>query len=260
MPGHSGAGVFRSLRFRMAVSHAFVLAVIVGTLGGAGYLLLARSLDRGVTRELATAAREQAERISEHGVLLPPPDSDIPSRAAVQLALYASDGTLVGEPSEVPSWLTPRPSEVTDVEVAGEPVRIVTVPVTVGGGAVDSVVAARSLAPEETLLHRVRLLLLAGGGLALAASLGAGWMLAGRAVRPVRRAYDAQAGFAADASHELRTPLTFIRSGVEVLAEREPELGREVLSEIDYLTRLTQRMLLLARAESDRGDRGGVDL
>ena len=71
----------------------------------------------------------------------------------------------------------------------------------------------------------------------------------------MERAYEAQAGFAADASHELRTPLTFIRSGVEVLAEREPDLGGEVLSEVDYLTSLTQRLLLLARAE-----RGSVQL
>jgi signal transduction histidine kinase len=81
-------------------------------------------------------------------------------------------------------------------------------------------------------------------------------------VRPVERAYETQAGFAADASHELRTPLTFIRSGVEVLAERDPELGRDVLSEVDYLTGLTQRLLLLARAE--RGavtlERGPVDV
>jgi len=36
---------------------------------------------------------------------------------------------------------------------------------------------------------------------------------------------------------------------VEVLAERDPELGTEVLGEVDYLTRLTERLLALARAE-----------
>jgi signal transduction histidine kinase len=132
--------------------------------------------------------------------------------------------------------------------------------VTIAGVPSGTVVAARSIAPEEALLHRVRLLLVAGGGIAFAASLGAGWMLAGRAVRPVRAAYDAQAGFAADASHELRTPLTFIRSGVEVLAEREPDLGREVLSEIDYLTGLTKRLLLLARAQGEHPERGRESL
>src|SRR5439155_14711183 len=124
------------------------------------------------------------------------------------------------------------------------------------------IAAGRSLLPEERLLHRVRLQFLLGGAAAVLVSLGAGRWLAGRAVRPVERAYEAQAGFAADASHELRTPLTFIRSGVEVLAERDPELGRDVLSEVDYLTGVTQRLLLLARAE--RGtvmlDRGQVDV
>src|SRR5439155_6247969 len=131
----------------------------------------------------------------------------------------------------------------------GEPVRVITVADLVGGRTVATVVAAKSLLSEELLLHRIRLLLLGGGALAIVASLGAGWWLSSRAVRPVIAAYEAQAGFAADASHELRTPLTFIRSAVEVLAERDPELGTEVLGEVDYLTRLTERLLALARAE-----------
>ncbi len=224
--------MFRSLRFRMASSHALVLAVILVVLGGVVQFLLARSL------------------IHEAGRLLPPTDSDVPSAAAVQIAVYGAPGDqLVGEPSEIPSWLTHHSEEVTDLRVGGEHVRVVTVPVSSQGSIVGWVVAGRSLLAESDLLHRVRLLLLLGGGAAVAASLGAGWWLAGRALQPVQQAYEAQAGFAADASHELRTPLAFIRSGVEVLAENDSELGREVLSEVDYLTGLTQRLLLLARAE-----------
>jgi signal transduction histidine kinase len=174
----------------------------------------------------------------------------VPSAASVRVAVYeAPGGDLVGEPTEVPLWLKRYPSVVTNVVVAGEHVRVVNVPVVVDGRTVAWVAAGRSLKAEEQLLDRVRLALLFGGALAVVASLAAGWWLAGRAVEPVQRAYEAQAGFAADASHELRTPLTFIRSGVEVLAERDPELGKEVLSEVDYLTGLTQRLLLLARAE-----------
>jgi signal transduction histidine kinase len=150
----------------------------------------------------------------------------------------------VGEPDEAPPWLRPYPQEVTDTRAGGEAIRVVTV-----SSRAAVVVAGRSLEPEARLLRRVRLLMLAGGGIGLALALGAGWWLAGRAVRPIEHAYEAQAGFAADASHELRTPLTFVRSGVEVLAEHDPELGAQVLSEIDYLTALTQRMLLLARTE-----------
>jgi signal transduction histidine kinase len=101
-------------------------------------------------------------------------------------------------------------------------------------------------------MHRVRLLLLIGGGIAVAASMAAGWWLAGRAIRPIRRAYDAQAAFAADASHELRSPLAFVRAGVEVLGDSRPELGHDVLGEIDYLTELTERLLTLARSDGRR--------
>ena len=254
--------MFRSLRFRMAASHAAVLTIIVIALGGGGQWLLARSLDGSATSEILTAAREQATRILEQHEVTPPPDSDVPSHVALRVAVFTPDGQIVGEPAEIPTWLHPYGGQVSNLHVSGEEVRVVTLEVSSGGQPIASVVAGRSLAAEGRLLHRVRLLLLFGGGIAVVASLTAGWWLAGRAVRPVQRAYEAQAGFAADASHELRTPLTFIRSGVEVLAERDPELGYEVLGEIDYLTGLTQRLLLLARAQ--RGtmtlDRVSIDV
>lgn len=241
--------MFRSLRLRIALSHALVLIVILLILGVSLQYLLARNLDNAATAELVGVARGQVERIEEAGAPVPPADADIPSAAGVQVAVFLPDGQTLGEPTENPDWLREYPDGVTNLSVAGEHVRVVLMPAYVNGALVAWVAAGRSLAAEDRLLHRVRLLLLAGGSLAVLASLAAGWWLAGRAVRPVERAYEAQAGFAADASHELRTPLTFIRSGVEVLAERDPELGREVLSEVDYLTGLTQRLLLLARAE-----------
>jgi signal transduction histidine kinase len=163
--------------------------------------------------------------------------------------VFRSDGSIVGESTDVPVWLRPQDARVVTRSVFGEPVRLVTLTARLPSGERATVVAGRSLEPEQQLLSRVRLLLLAGGLLAVAASMVAGWFLAGRALRPVRRAYEAQANFAADASHELRTPLAFVRSGVEVLADHDPELGADVLSEVDYLTDLTNRLLTLARAD-----------
>jgi signal transduction histidine kinase len=232
----------------MAASHAAVLAVILLGLGLTGLVLLQRSLSNGVTQDLLDAAHREVDRVEEAGRLLPPPDSDVPSSAATRIAVFDAGGMLAGEP-EAPTWLRPSATRVRELQVSGERVRIVTLRATSGGTLLGTVVAGRSLAPEERLLARVRLLLLAGGGVAIALSLLAGWGLSGLAARPVERAYAAQAGFAADASHELRSPLAFVRSGVEVLAEHDRELGAQVLSEVDYLTALTGRLLGLARAE-----------
>jgi signal transduction histidine kinase len=234
----------------MAISHGLTLAVILLVLGGVLQILLARRLDASATDELRAAASGQAARIREADRPIPPTDSDVPSAASVQLAVYtAPDKTLVGESTEVPPWLRAYPSAVTDLDIVGERVRVVTVPAFVRGRALAWVSAGRSLAPEDRLVDRMDVALVLGGLAAVASSLAAGWWLAGRASRPIQAAYEAQAGFAADASHELRTPLTFIRSAVEVLGADDPELRGQVLSEVDYLTGLTRRLLLLARAE-----------
>src|SRR5438105_1361962 len=107
----------------------------------------------------------------------------------------------------------------------------------------------RSLPLRMALSHGLVLALILGGLAGVVASMIAGWVLSGRAARPVRRAYDAQAAFASDASHELRTPLAFVRSGVEVLAEHDQELGADVLREIGYLTSITDRLLSMARMQ-----------
>ncbi len=243
--------MFRSLRVRIALSHALVMIVILVVLGLIVQFVLARTLDASITRQLRASADGVATHIVELGHPTPPPDSDVPSDAATQIAVYTPDGALVGEHAETPSWLRPTGTTVIDLDVSGQRVRVVTMPVTIDGGIVAWVVAGQPTVAEDDLVHRVRMLLLGASVLAVLASLAAGWWLAGGAVRPVQRSYEARAAFAADASHELRTPLTFIRQGVEVLATHDEALGQQVLAEVDYMAGLSQRLLLLARAEGE---------
>src|SRR5262245_6791974 len=255
--------MFRSLRVRLAVSFAIVSLVILAIFTVLVLVLLAAGLNHRATDQLQAEASAQVQRIQEGGSLEPTGDVDVPSASAIQIAVYPTgSNAAAGDPGEGPTWLIPYPSTVTDLRVAEEHVRVVTLPAYVNGNDVARVVTGRSLEPEAALLDRVRSLFLWGGLIVLGASALAGWWWAGRAVEPVERAYEAQAGFAADASHELRTPLAFIRAGVETLVESDPALGAEVLEEVDYLTALSQRMLQLARA--DRGqlalERGSLDL
>jgi signal transduction histidine kinase len=234
----------------MALSHGGVLLLILVTLGGVGYVLLARSLNRNATGVARAAVAQEADRVAEAGRLVQAPDSDVPSSAEVRVALYDAAGRPVGEPGDAPPWLRPRSDPVTTVRVLGEEVRVITAPLRIHGAMAGTVVAGLSLQPTDHLLDRVRLVLLVGGIAAVALSSAAGWVLAGRAVRPVRRAYEAQAAFAADASHELRTPLAFVRSGVEVLAATDPALGEDVVAEVDHLAAVTDRLLALARSDA----------
>jgi signal transduction histidine kinase len=69
------------------------------------------------------------------------------------------------------------------------------------------------------------------------------------------RLVEAQREFISDASHELRTPITIARGHSELVRDA-PELGSQthadvevVLDELDRLSRLSERLLLLASAE-----------
>jgi two-component system, OmpR family, sensor histidine kinase CiaH len=82
---------------------------------------------------------------------------------------------------------------------------------------------------------------------------------AGKALKPIEQAHDAQARFAADASHELRTPLAALRLENEVflhqkissLAESK-ELIRSNLEEAQRLENLANNLLTLTQYNSVR--------
>jgi two-component system sensor histidine kinase CiaH len=115
----------------------------------------------------------------------------------------------------------------------------------------------RSTEPEEQALQRLLLVLVGGGGAGLLLALAGGYVLAGRALRPIRAAMDSQRAFIADASHELRTPLSVMRANAELLKRHpsepvgtNPEAVDDIIGESDRLGRLVGQMLTLAQADA----------
>jgi signal transduction histidine kinase len=87
---------------------------------------------------------------------------------------------------------------------------------------------------------------------------GAGYFLAGRTLRPIKKTLDAQKQFTADASHDLRTPLAILKTESEVLLQSNSsdveEYKKNITSnieEIDRMSRLVADLLLIARTDGD---------
>lgn len=145
----------------------------------------------------------------------------------------------------------------------GEPQRIYAFAVTVNGtpGVVQ---IGRSTEPEEAALSQLRIVLLAVLAVSIVPAVGGGYLLSGRALRPIKTAMDSQRTFIADASHELRTPVAVVRTNAELLKRHlGPDTGHtaasdqvaldDILSESDRLGRMVDQMLTLA--EADAGER-----
>src|SRR2546422_5767152 len=145
----------------------------------------------------------------------------------------------------------------------GEPQRIYAVAVTVNGtpGVVQ---IGRSTEPEEAALSQLRIILLRVLAVSIVPAVAGGYLLSGRALRPIKTAMESQRTFIADASHELRTPVAVVRTNAELLKRHfEPDTAQtagsdqvaldDILSESDRLGRMVDQMLTLA--EADAGQR-----
>jgi signal transduction histidine kinase len=145
---------------------------------------------------------------------------------------------------------------VSDATIAGVPWRVLTVPIaTPQATLLVQVLGDRT--DEQRTLAVLLIVLIAGGVVALAASLGVGWLYAERALVPIRDAMRRQREFAADASHELRTPLAIVTTSIDHLYRHRDRPVAEVgtaLDDIDVgtkrLTALVEDLLVLARTDS----------
>ncbi|WP_088072963.1 sensor histidine kinase [Gottfriedia luciferensis] len=115
----------------------------------------------------------------------------------------------------------------------------------------------RNIDSEKDLLDTLLIILIMGWIVGSALSIAAGFILAGRALVPIKNAWQKQQEFVSDASHEIRTPLTVIQSRLELLL-REPNARIEekaqdfsiLLKENRRLSKLVASLLTLARSDS----------
>ncbi|TVY02047.1 sensor histidine kinase [Cohnella terricola] len=131
---------------------------------------------------------------------------------------------------------------------------------------IDTITVVRSLNDVEGMLSALKRDLAAGIAIGLVLSIAGGYYLAGRALIPIRRSWDKQNRFVADASHELRTPTTIIHAQAEMLLRRpyhtieqeSPNISN-ILRESKRMGKLVDDLLTLARIDSqDMKLQGGL--
>ena len=251
-----------SIRLRLTVGYVGIFSLLVLLLGVFAVFGFSRELVLQQDELLAQEARNTTKNLLEGN------NSEVLAAKSDEFgwAALGPDDRLIDRDRAAPSLGLPDDDLARDAleeedavfaTIRGESgsVRVVSMPMYESGETVGVMQYARSLRRVDETVNKliVVLLPLGIGGLGLAA-IG-GFYMAGRAVKPVRDAFDRQRSFIADASHELKTPLTLIRVDTEVLQsglenQDERELAGEVLAETDRMSAILSELLMMARLDA----------
>ena len=253
------------VRLRLTLGYVGIFALIVLLLGSVAVVGFLHELTRQQDDLLTQEARNQTSNLlnGENREVLAT-GSDEFGWVALEL-----DGQVLDSDAAAPSLGLPsselaeralQEDDMVSATIQGldGSVRAVSMPMYEESGEVIGVIQyARSLRGVYEEINQLILVLLplTLGALGLSAIGGA--YMAGRAVRPVREAFERQRSFIADASHELKTPLTLIRADAEVLLRGltnpdDKELADDVLAESDKMTAVLSDLLLIARLDAEK--------
>lgn len=268
--------MFEALRWRLTAWYVLVFALVFVVVGLVVFVWANHRFSSDVDRAIRAVSTEAEARVQEHGRIA---DADADVRAVLANAslggsadvfvlLLNPDGSIAANPSDIPLTGLPASSAVVHASqaghdsriytVGGQNLRIRTVAVHAPDGSLIGFVQAGKSVQDRDASLRTLAIVMAGGALAglLLATVG-GVFVAGIAIRPVKRSYERQREFVADASHELRTPLAVIRVNAEAagLAGGAGDAVSDIATEATYMTRLLDDLLLLAGS-----DREGIEM
>jgi signal transduction histidine kinase len=178
--------------------------------------------------------------------------------SVVSRSVEGGDSTLITDAAMLAAVASGQ-TVIREISVGNAPFRVLATPIPTPQGMYVAVVLGDRTSEVGTL-QTLLAVLLGGGLLVLAASLGLGYVYAGRALVPIRESLRRQREFAADASHELRTPLTITRAAIAELrrGRTDPATVDRVLDDLDAGTarieHLVGDLLLLARTDAEAVD------
>lgn len=268
--------MFEALRWRLTAWYVLVFVLVFVVIGAVVFLWANRRFSSDVDRAIRRVSTEAEARAAEYP-RISEADGDVRALLAnaslsgsadVFVLLLNPDGSIATNPSGIPLTGLPDATSIQHARqsghdtgtynIGGQDLRIRTVQVHGPDGTLTGFVQSGKSVQDREASLRTLAIVMAGGGVAglLLAAIG-GLVVAGIAMRPVKRSYERQREFVADASHELRTPLAVIRVNAEAASVRADTVDAisDIAAEAAYMTRLLDDLLLLAGS-----DREGIDL
>lgn len=245
--------MFRKTLIKLTLLNTVIVIILIGVLGTAIYLYTAKVLYRSVDHSLKQTIMQVYQ--GGHGL-----------GRDYLVGVYLWDNKhLIGPLYERSPYddiienIPPKKLNVfEDRKISGLYFRVYSSKVLSPQGWV-TVEAIKLINPEKETLQRLLLIILIGCGIGLILALGAGFLLAKRALKPIQESWERQQEFVSDASHELRTPLTIIQSRIEMLLKAPQLQIKDKLSDISVtlqetrrLSKLVSNLLTLARSDANQ--------
>ncbi|MPZ49412.1 MAG: hypothetical protein GEU75_08975 [Dehalococcoidia bacterium] len=268
--------MFRSLRWKFTALYVVASVLVLIAVGFTIFILESRALSHrieGSIRAGGDSAKAATATSLRQGEWTEPLDAAAEafdtvagyrwlSAQDVFIVLLDQEGRIVANPNNVDvAAIAGRDSmeralrqgeDWRTVHLTNAKLRTKTFPLLDSAGQVIGFVqAGKSMEDTDAALTNLILFMAVSGAAGtLLLALG-GYVVAGRAIRPVQQSYERQRQFVADASHELRTPLTVIRTNAGVLARQIPasESVQDIEAEARYMSKLLGNLLLLANGD-----------
>ncbi|AJQ27617.1 sensor histidine kinase [Pelosinus fermentans] len=268
--------MFSRIRKHLTFLYSGIMVFFLLTFVGFTYIGLTWAVYSEEKQELLLFAEEEAQEHSlflQHQELLRQTPQDEYRGGRMFFYAFGNDGKLANA-AEASSIFQDRIVEkintwdvedgdvvllMPDVHNNRAIVMMASLPVMYGEEHLGKIYVGRDVTAFYQVLKNVFLILTIISLLFLFLASGGGYMMAGRAIIPIKKSYDRQREFVADASHELRTPLSIFMASVEAIQrDKESKISpfaelvlADMKDEIKKMSKTVSDMLTLARSDAE---------
>ncbi|NBD25008.1 sensor histidine kinase [Paenibacillus glycinis] len=256
--------MFAKIRKKLVVVNATVILIVLALLSTLIYAHMRYRLYHD-TDEILKLAQARIQSFADLSALLQSGRPDPAQDETTTYLFWNRQGKLIGQmpqqsfPDSIVSFFKPafEASSLRTLAAGGHHYRILVFKQS--SHAIASIGIVRSLDDARSTLHALKMDIISAIIAGVLISVLTGFFLAGRSLVPIRKSWEKQQRFVADASHELRTPTAIIHAQTELLLrnpahsiEQEADQIAAILKESNRMNRLLDNLLTLARSDSNQ--------